>query len=70
MAINIKLDGDPKGGWMGEIHDGVQLHTYSPDGEAPLPALLNMLRGHFAPAMAAPPPVAPPPAEPAAKTEG
>ena len=49
MAIHIKLDGDAEKGWMGEIHDGMKLFTFSPSGEAPLPALLDMLRKHFAP---------------------
>ena len=37
-AIRVKVDGDAKGGWIVEIHDGERLRIYSPEeGKAERP---------------------------------
>lgn len=47
MAVTVKLDGDPEGGWIGEVHDG-QTHTsHSPEGGSQHQALLDMIRRHW-----------------------
>lgn len=47
MPFTATLDGDPEGGWIGEIHDG-QVHTvHHPVGETLRMALSHMLHMHF-----------------------
>lgn len=45
--FRLSLSGDPVGGWMGEIHDGDKLETFTPEGGDLKEALGNMLRLHF-----------------------
>lgn len=62
--FHINLSGDPEKGWHGEVHDGDNLTTHSPEGATIADAVINLVRRHFG--HEEPAPVAVPKAAPVA----
>ena len=47
MATTMKIDGDPEGGWIGEVHDGQTFMVHRPAGGTVFEAFLNMIHMHY-----------------------
>ena len=45
--LKVYVDGDPKGGYIVDVHDGDRFGTYHPDAKNDLQALSMALDEHF-----------------------
>lgn len=47
MAVTLKIDGDPAGGFIGEVHDGSAQTIHQPKSGSMIEALMEMIFSHF-----------------------